>query len=154
MARLRIRIELSRGGSGVPLQKLASVAEAAQEFFEMLAEDIHLPPGQWVGFDFATQSLNFTVEFVGRVTEEQVNQFYAAFDGQTPLRRDTIAQFALITEKIGENELIGFGLYSSDTEIEPSEWRCLSRTDAVRISEEIQSLLRDNPDSESRLPAV
>jgi len=38
MARLRIRIELSRGGVGVPLHKLASVVEEAQKFFHMLSE--------------------------------------------------------------------------------------------------------------------
>src|SRR5262245_13555714 len=116
MARLRIRIELNRGGVGVPLYKLASIVEHAQKFFHMLAEDIQVDQskGEWLGFDFDHESLNFTAEFVGPVTPDQVEAFHAAFDGTTSLRRATISQFANITEAIGEDELIGFGLYLKD----------------------------------------
>ncbi len=155
MPRLRIRIELSRGGVGVPLGKLASVVDEAQKFLHMLAEDVHIDgKGEWLGFDFDQESLNFTAEYQGAVTAEQVRQFYAAFDGTTPLRRTTIGQFAKITGSISEDELIGFGLYGSDTEPEPSEWRCLSRRDAMRIAEEITVLLKASGEQESRLPAV
>ncbi len=158
MARLRIRIELNRGGVGVPLHKLASVVEEAQKFFYLLAEDIHVDQtqGDWLGFDFGNESLNFTAEFVGPVTAEQVAAFHAAFDGTTSLRRTTIAQFARITESIEQDELIGFGLYMQDESNEPSEWRCLSRRDALRITEEIQMLIEASGEggSESHLPVV
>ncbi|HLH38323.1 MAG TPA: DUF4115 domain-containing protein [Bryobacteraceae bacterium] len=153
---MRVRIELSRGGIGVPLHKLASVVQEAHKFFQMLAEDVHIDGqrGEWLGFDFDNQSLNFTAEYVGAVTPKQVQAFYAAFDGTTALRRATIAQFARITDAIGEDELIGFGLYPSEHDSEPSEWRCLSRRDALRISEEIQVLIGANPEQSSHLPAV
>jgi hypothetical protein len=158
MARLRIRIELNRGGMGVPLYKLASVVDQAQKFFHMLSEDIHIDhtKGEWLGFDFDHESLNFTAEFVGHVTAEQVSDFNASFDGTTPLRRATIAQFARITDAIEEDELIGFGLYLNDQGNEPSEWRCLSRRDAVRIADEIQVLIEATGEAnpESHLPAV
>src|SRR5712671_7919075 len=158
MARLRIRIELNRGGMGVPLYKLASVVDHAQKFFHMLSEDIHIDhtKGERRGFDFDHESLNFTAEFVGHVTAEQVSDFNASIDGTTPLRRATIAQFARITEAIEEDELIGFGLYMSDEGNEPSDWRCLSRRDALRITEEIQMLIEASGemDHESHLPAV
>jgi len=158
MARLRIRIELNRGGVGVPLHKLASVVEEAQKFFYLLAEDIHVDQtqGDWLGFDFGNESLNFTAEFVGPVTAEQVAAFHAAFDGTTSLRRTTIAQFARITESIEQDELIGFGLYMQDDGNEPTEWRCLSRRDALRITEEIQMLIEASGEggSESHLPVV
>jgi len=158
MARLRIRIELNRGGIGVPLHKLASVVEEAQKFFYLLAEDIHVDQtqGDWLGFDFGNESLNFTAEFVGPVTAEQVAAFHAAFDGTTSLRRTTIAQFARITESIEQDELIGFGLYMQDDGNEPTEWRCLSRRDALRITEEIQMLIEASGEggSESHLPVV
>lgn len=157
MARLRIRIELNRGGAGVPLHKLASVVEEAQKFFHMLAEDVRVDrQGEWLGFDFDNESLNFTAEYVGPVTAEQVDAFYAAFDGSTSLRRSTIAQFTRIAGAIGEDELIGFGLYHSDDGGEPDEWRCLSRRDALRIAEEIRLLAMEgaDEDAESRLPAV
>ena len=158
MARLRVRIELNRGGVGVPLHKLASVVHEAQRFFEMLAEDVHIAQdrGEWLGFDFDNESLNFTAEFVGPVSPDQAQAFYAAFDGITSLRRATIAQFTQITEAIGEDELIGFGLYQSDQETEPGEWRCLSRRDALRIADEIQLLLgvAGEMHKETHLPAI
>ena len=158
MARLRIRIELNRGGVGVPLHKLASVVEEAQKFFYLLAEDIHVDQtqGDWLGFDFGNESLNFTAEFVGPVTAEQVAAFHAAFDGTTSLRRATIAQFARITESIEQDELIGFGLYMQDEGNEPTEWRCLSRRDALRITEEIQMLIEASGEggNPSHLPVV
>lgn len=158
MARLRIRIELNRGGMGVPLHKLASVVDQAQKFFHLLSEDIHIDQsrGEWLGFDFDHESLNFTAEFVGHVTPEQVSAFNASFDGTTPLRRATIAQFARITEAIEEDELIGFGLYLNGQGNEPDEWRCLSRRDALRIADEIQVLVEATGEAspESHLPAV
>ena len=107
MSRLRIRIELNRGGVGVPLHKLASVVEEAQKFFHLLTEDVQIDQskGEWLGFDFGNESLNFTAEFVGPVTVEQVAAFRAAFDGTTSLRRATISQFARITDAIEQDEL-------------------------------------------------
>jgi hypothetical protein len=158
MTRLRIRIELNRGGVGVPLHKLASVVDEAQKFFYLLTEDVQIDQskGEWLGFDFGNESLNFTAEFVGPVTAEQVAAFHAAFDGTTSLRRATISQFARITDAIEQDELIGFGLYLSDEGSEPTEWRCLSRRDALRITEEIQLLIGASGDAEreSHLPAV
>jgi len=158
VARLRVRIELNRGGVGVPLHKLASVVQESQRFFHMLAQDVHIERdrGEWLAFDFDHESLNFTAEYVGPVTAGQVRAFCAAFDGITSLRRATIAQFTRIADAIGEDELIGFGLYPSGHDIEPSEWRCLSRRDALRIADEIQLLLgaAGEQDQEARLPSV
>lgn len=156
MSRLRVRIELNRGGVGVPLEKLASVVQQAQSFFRMLGEDVHIDQsqGDWLGFDFDHESLNFTAEFVGPVTQEQVAAFHAAFDGTTPLRRATIAQFARIADAIEEDEVIGFGLYFNEGD-DPGEWRCLSRRDALRIAEEIQVLLgAGQVGQDSHLPAA
>jgi len=158
MARLRIRMELNRGGVGVPLNKLASVVNEAQKFFRMLGDDVHIDTaaGEWLGFDFDNKSLNFTAEYVGPVEPAQVLEFQAAFDGVTLMRRATIAQFARIAAAIEEDELIGFGLYQNDRETEPSEWRSLSKRDALRISEEIRQLAdrAGVGEGESRLPAT
>ena len=156
MSRLRVRIELNRGGVGVPLLKLATVVQHAQSFFRMLGDDVHIDQsqGDWLGFDFDHESLNFTAEFVGAVTQEQVVAFHSAFDGTTPLRRATIAQFARIADAIEEDEVIGFGLYLNEGD-DPGEWRCLSRRDALRIAEEIQVLLgAGQVGQESHLPVA
>jgi len=156
MSRLRVRIELNRGGVGVPLNKLASVVQQSQSFFRMLGDDVHIDQsqGDWLGFDFDHESLNFTAEFVGPVSQEQVAAFHSAFDGTTPLRRTTIAQFARIADAIEEDEVIGFGLYLNGGD-DPGEWRCLSRRDALRIAEEIQVLLgAGQVGQDSHLPAA
>jgi hypothetical protein len=151
-------MELNRGGLGIPLHKLAHVVDEAQRFFRMLGEDVRIPKdrGEWIGFDFDNKSLNFTAEYVGPVTPEQVKEFYAAFDGVTLLRRGTIAQFARIADAIGEDELIGFGLYQNDYETQPSEWRSLSKREALRITEDIRLLLdrAGGAEPESRIPAA
>src|ERR1700691_2753725 len=142
MARLRVRLELNRRSAGVPLDKLASVVEETRKFFHLLAEDVHIEAerGEWMASDFDTESLNFTAEFSGPVTADQARAFGAAFAGATSLRRATIAQFTRIADFLGEDELVGFGLYQADGETEPSEWRCLSKRDAQRFGQEIQLL--------------
>ncbi len=158
MARLRVRIELNRRMSGVPLDKMASVVEETRKFFFLLAEDVHIDAerGEWLASDFDAESLNFTAEYGGPVSTEQVQAFGAAFSGATSLRRATIAQFTRIAEFLGEDELVGFGLYQSDQEPEPTEWRCLSKRDAMRFGEEIKLLAEaaGEQSSETQLPAV
>jgi len=158
MARLRVRLELNRRSAGVPLDKLASVVEETRKFFHLLAEDVHIDAdrAEWVASDFDPESLNFTAEYSGAVTVEQVRAFGAAFAGATSLRRATIAQFTRIADFLGEDELVGFGLYQSDAEPEPSEWRCLSKRDAQRFGQEIHLLAQAAGESlpETSLPAV
>lgn len=158
MARLRIRIELNRRVAGVPLDKMASVVEETRKFFYLLSKDVQIDPdrGQWLASDFDAESLNFTAEFAGPVSAEQVQAFGAAFGGATSLRKTTIAQFTRIADFLGEDELVGFGFYPSDQETEPSEWRCLSKRDAMRFGEEIKLLAEAAGEQlpETQLPAV
>jgi TonB family protein len=158
MARLRVRLELNRRSAGVPLDKLASVVEETRKFFHLLAEDVHIEAehGEWMASDFDTESLNFTAEYSGPVTTDQARAFGAAFAGATSLRRVTIAQFTRIADFLGEDELVGFGLYQADQEAEPSEWRCLSKRDAQRFGQEIQMLAQAAGESHpaTSLPAV
>ncbi len=146
MARLRIRMELNRGKSGVPLSELARVVDEAQKFFGMLADDVHIGRewGEWTASDFDNQFLNFTAEFTGPVQIHQVEQFRAAFGGVTLLRRATIAQFARIASALGDDETIAFGLYRNDEETEPGEWRSLTKREAQRIESEMRELLKQS----------
>ena len=139
MNRLRVRVELSRRKSGVPLNELVSVVDETRKFFHLLAQDVEIPVerGEWQASNFDPESLNFTAEYSGPASAEQIRAFGSAFGGTTSLRRETIAQFTHIADFIGEDELVGFGLYQSDQESEPSDWRCLSRRDALRFADEI-----------------
>jgi hypothetical protein len=158
MARLRVRIELNQRMVGVPLEKMASVVQETHKFFHLLSEDVQIQSdrGEWLASDFDTESLNFTAEYAGAVSTEQAHAFGAAFAGATSLRKTTIAQFTRIADFLGEDELVGFGLYQTDQEIEPTEWRCLSKRDAMRFGEEIKLLAAASGEqsSETQLPAV
>src|SRR5579863_9934260 len=158
MSRLRVRVELNRRMAGVPLDKMASVVEETRKFFYLLSEDVHIEPdrGDWMASDFDTESLNFTAEYGGPVSVEQAHAFGAAFSGATSLRKVTIAQFTRIADFLGEDELVGLGLYQSDQEPEPTEWRCLSKRDAMRFGEEIKLLAEAAGEQlqETQLPAV
>ena len=154
MNRLRVRVELNRRGTGVPMQELVSVVEETRKFFHLLAEDVEIPVdrGEWQASHFDPESLNFTAEYNGPASAEQIHAFGLAFAGATSLRRETIAQFTHIADFIGEDELVGFGLYQSDQESDPSDWRCLSKRDASRFADEIQLLAKAS--GESVMPAV
>ncbi len=158
MNRLRVRVELNRRKTGVPLEELVSVVEETRKFFHLLAEDVEIPVdrGEWQASNFDPESLNFTAEYNGPASAEQIRAFGSAFGGATSLRRETIAQFTHIADFIEEDELVGFGLYQSDQESEPSDWRCLSRRDALRFGDEIRLLAKAAGDSggEAPMPAV
>ncbi len=144
MNRLRVRVELNRRKAGVPIQEMLSVVEETYKFLQLLAEDVTIDAtrGEWHASNFDPEALNFTAEFDGPATPEQIRAFGSAFSGSTSLRSETIAQFTRIADFIGEDELVGFGLYQYDDEAEPSEWRCLSRRDALRFADEIQMLAK------------
>ncbi len=158
MNRLRVRVELNRRKTGVPIHELVSVVDETHKFFQLLAKDVQIDVdrGEWHATNFDPESLNFTAEFDGPASAPQIRAFSSAFGGATSLRRDTIAQFTRIADFIGEDELVGFGLYQSDQENEPSDWRCLSRLDAMRFADEIQLLAEATGDAERNapLPAV
>jgi hypothetical protein len=132
--------------------------DETRKFFQLLAQDVEIPVerGEWQASNFDPESLNFTAEFSGPASAEQIRAFGSAFGGATSLRRETIAQFTHIADFIGEDELVGFGLYQSDQESEPSDWRCLSRRDALRFADEICLLGKaaGESGSDAPLPAV
>ncbi len=157
MNRLRVRVELNRRKAGVPLEELVSVVDETRKFFHLLAEDVQIEPnhGVWLASDFDPESLNFTAEYDGPASAQQIRDFSAAFGGSTSLRQETIAQFTHIADLLGEDELVGFGLFQSDQETEPSDWRCLSRRDAARFASEIHLLAKSAGESAAQLsPAI
>ena len=114
MNRLRVRVELNRRKAGVPLDEMVSVVEETRKFFHLLAEDVEIEPGRggWLASDFDPESLNFTAEYKGSASAEQIRDFGAAFSGSTSLRQETISQFTHIAELIGEDELVGLACTS------------------------------------------
>jgi len=138
-----MRIPILVGLSALFLSGAGFEAGAAEKMYGPGVTDTEIKIGQ-------------TVPYSGPASAEQIKAFGSAFGGATSLRRETIAQFTHIADFIGEDELVGFGLYQSDQESEPSDWRCLSRRDALRFADEICLLGKavGESGSDAPLPAV
>jgi len=67
MNRLRVRVELNRRKTGVPIHELVSVVDETHKFFQLLAKDVQIDVdrGEWHATNFDPESLNFTAEFDG-----------------------------------------------------------------------------------------
>lgn len=117
MSRLRIRIEMNKGRVGVPLAKLAEVVAETQAFFKMLAHDVRLGDGEWIGLDFSNGSLDFNAEYAVDIPERLISEFNEEFDdvrkGKQPARARyaTRVQYTRIAEPLDPDEVIDFGLY-------------------------------------------
>ena len=68
MSELKIKLELNKGRKGVPIDRLAQVANEARKFFEMFAKDVELGDGEWVAEEFTNGSLGFDNTFVGEAS--------------------------------------------------------------------------------------
>ncbi|MDA2915978.1 hypothetical protein MYX64_03925 [Nitrospinae bacterium AH_259_B05_G02_I21] len=152
MARLRIRIELSKGKPGVPLDTLGDISKESERFFRMVGEDVGLDiaKGQWLAVDFESRSLSFTAEYVGEPTEEQVNKYNDALEYATtfepelaeldgPVRRATMAQFAKIAIPAEPDEVVGLGIYEVGKP-KPA-WHYLSKEKSEAISKWVESVV-------------
>ena len=65
MSDLKVKLELNRGRVGVPLERLAKVAEEARKFLDMFADDVELGDGEWIAQQFTNGSVSFDNNFVG-----------------------------------------------------------------------------------------
>lgn len=137
MARLRVRVEMNKGRTGVPLEKLASIVAETERFFTMLGNDIRLEGGEWIGLDFSNGSLNFDAEYTREVPESDVRIFNEEFDdvrrGKFPSRASVAArsQYYRIAEPLDRDEELYFGLYRPGIP-EPEKFY-LSQAEATRL---------------------
>lgn len=158
MPRLRLEVELNRGRAGVPLQKLSSVARETEKFLQLLSADLQIEQGDagWLVPGLEAEPPRFTIEYQANIASKRIADFNAAFDGGTQLRKATIWQFTKIADSLEAHELVGLGLYTSDEQTEPVEWRALTRRAAVQIQDEIRSLSDSLVGGElgSRLPGI
>jgi hypothetical protein len=145
MAQLRVKIELNKGRHGVPIHKLAHIAEEAEKFFKMLSSDIHLGSGEWIADNFKNGSLAYDISFVGQVTDGAIKTGQKALDLITNpktkpddlklgIRKATFLQFAKIASPIEEDDFVSVGLYNGGPK---PEMRELSKKRYLEIEREI-----------------
>ena len=154
MARLRFRFELDGEGRGVPLPRLAGIAQETQRFLRKVAEDVEADAlkSDWVAVDFSNSLMSFNIEYVGNVDQDQVRSYTRAVrqivshvpnlpsvstaDMDMPAtivaRQDTLLQFAKIADYIEPTESLNVGFYSNG-EVAPDEWETLSKSSALAV---------------------
>ncbi len=133
MSSLRIRVELNRGRHGMPLSKLADVAEETVRFLALFSRDMGLTDAEhrWVAERFENSSVDFDCRYATEIDEPIAVRcrrgFHAVFgndytvsDVAVFIRPETRRQYAHIARPIDPDEVVVFGLYS-DGEPRPSE---------------------------------
>ena len=123
MSDLRLRIELNKGGIGISFHKLAEISVEAEKFLRMIVADVDRRiTGTWIAKDFDNNSVDFTAEFSGNITQEQAVLCSNALDAtmkedfdfavleQHRVRRATLLQYTRIAKPIAPDEAIHFAI--------------------------------------------
>jgi hypothetical protein len=123
MSDLRLRIELNKGGIGISFHKLAEISVEAEKFLRMIIADVDRRiTGTWIAKDFDNNSVDFTAEFSGTITQEQAVLCSNALDAtmkedfdfgvleQHRVRRATLLQYTKIAKPIAPDEAIYFAI--------------------------------------------
>lgn len=133
MAKLRLRVELNKGREGVPLNKFAHVVLELKKLVEDLGTQVGISPEKnvWFAHDFANGSGYFTNELAAVAEVEKLGRFNYFMRSLTDLTQDNgvlapdlpaslIEQFFRVTEPLDYDEPIGFGVFDSDQQSEPT----------------------------------
>ena len=150
MAQLRIRIELKRPRKGIELAKLIRLAEEAQKFLRMVAEDVGIraDEGTWVAENFYNQGVGFDNEFYfADIDQAQVASYIHAVDVIASIEREhewrargvrplTVLQSAKMAAIADDDEVVRLGLLKPDAMAgEGVDWRPLPKPRAHEIIE-------------------
>jgi hypothetical protein len=154
MAQLRIRIELKRPRKGIELAKLIRLAEEAQKFLRMVAEDVGIRPdeGTWVAQEFYNQGVGFDNEFqFADVDQAQVASYLHAVNVIASIDREhewrargvrplTVLQSAKMAAIADDDEVVRLGLLKTDAPpTDLVDWRPLPKPRAHEIIEFYQA---------------
>jgi hypothetical protein len=111
MAQIKLRLELNKGRTGAPLEKLGGVARQMESFLRALALDLKLEvkKGEWLAVNFRNSSVSWDVAYQVEVTEAQFRHFNQCVEFITDYDPDTEGTNALVSDatlleygKIGE----------------------------------------------------
>lgn len=145
MARIRIRVKLGSGASGVSLDELGGVAMDARAFLRSLSTDVGLAePEKWIATAPRRGSFAFDIEYVDDATKRaaiSVNSRMKKLGRYVPSRqqapkdvsRETVVRYAKLADKLGTDSVVELGVYEKDAVSQPTAWSRLSRTRAGEI---------------------
>lgn len=147
MHHVRIRVELNKGRVGMPLAKLAAVAQGTVEFLAALAEDLTVdaPAEAWLAERFDNASVDFDCRLAVPLSESQAARMFSGLrmvfandfsDAATAvmIRPATRRRYAQIARPLDADEVARFGLYR-DGSSDSAEWFMLTRELAAEIEE-------------------
>ena len=133
MAKLRLRVELNKGRTGVPLDKFAHIVTELKKLVEQLGAQAGIPPEKnvWFAHEFANGSGYYTNELAAVAEVEKRERFNGYMRGLTEMSNAVeqsvndippalVEQFRKVTEQLDYDEPIGFGVYDSDLQTDPT----------------------------------
>jgi hypothetical protein len=153
MSDLRLRIELNKGGIGISFHKLAEISVEAEKFLRMIIADVDRRiTGNWIAKDFENNSVDFTAEFSGIITQEQAVLCSNALDAtmkedfdfsvleQHRVRRATLLQYAKIAKPIAPDEAIYFAILNGDRSTKKPEGKrhILTKEHSITLTQRIK----------------
>jgi hypothetical protein len=153
MAQLKLRIELNKGRTGAPLEKLGDITRQIERFLRSVGDDLKLEvkKGEWIAQNFRNGSVSYDVAFQVDVAESKVRhfnqciEFVADYDpdaeGLNGIVSDaTLLEFGKLGERIDPDETIGLGIYSPDRK--RLKWRRVEYRKASRIRQAVEVPVR------------
>jgi hypothetical protein len=154
MPRIRVKVEINKGGVGVKLHKLADIAEQSLSFFNMLCQDAGLETSkeEWIARNFGNDCVDYLCETEGDFPTQKVSDYNTGLrsiisEEFTPscfpfqVRRGTIRQFSNIAASLVPGEVISFGVFRDPTG-DDFDWLSLSKEKASRIQKEIPEFVK------------
>jgi hypothetical protein len=149
MAQIKVRIELNKGRTGAPLEKLGDVARQFDKFLRSLAADLNLTAarGAWLAVNFRNGSISWDAALQDDITDAQVRhfneclEFIADYDPDSEgtnrlVSNSTLLEFGRLGERIDSDEVIGIGVYSGGRS--RLKWRRVEYSRASRIRRAIE----------------
>lgn len=165
MSELRLRIELNKGGEGISFHKLAQISVEADLFLKMIIQDVDKRiVGHWIAKDFTNESVDFTTEFSGQITPEQVvlcqkaleatmaTEFDLAKLEKSRVKRATLLQYAQIAKPIAPDEAIYFALLNGHRSPPKRHRHTLTKEHSIDLVQRIQ--ITDNVTYEGSIQGV
>lgn len=146
MAQIRLRIELNKGRTGAPLEKLGDIARQLERFLRSLAGDLRInaKPGEWLALNFKDGSVSYDAAFQEDVPEgrfrefNRLMEFITDFDPETEsanalVSDGTLLEYGRIGEYIDPDEVVGVGLYAGPGK-RVKKWRQINyrKTSGIR----------------------
>lgn len=152
MAQIKLRIELNKGRTGAPLDKLGDIARQMDRFLQSLATDLRLSirTGEWLAVNFKNGSVSWDAAYQTEVSDAELRhfneciEFVTDYDPETEgtnglISDATLLEFGRIGERIDPDEIIGVGIYPTDAQRKRLRWRRIEYRGASRIRRAIET---------------